>query len=189
MPVFNSIELLEQLKSDVVSIISQYEHIVALPEDILLQQPSADKWSIAQILEHLNGYNRFYLPVMEQAVKDSSFRSSSFKTGLIGNYFTKIMLPKETGVTNKMKAPKDYSYTPDLDIKRVLNEFSDGQTKLLSLLEDAKGIDLGKAKIPISISRFVKLRLGDGFRFLIAHQQRHFVQIENVQRETSVITR
>ena len=36
---------------------------------------------------------------------------------------------------------------------------------------------MGKIRISISISRFVKLKLGDTFRFLIAHEQRHFVQV------------
>ncbi len=34
-------------------------------------------------------------------------------------------------------------------------------------------------KIPLSITRLVKLKLGDTFRFLVAHEQRHFVQARN----------
>ena len=54
------------------------------------------------------------------------------------------------------------------------------QHYLVDLLESAKSKNIGSIRTPISISRFIKLKVGDTFRFLIAHEQRHFVQIENV---------
>jgi hypothetical protein len=61
-----------------------------------------------------------------------------------------------------------------------LNEFLQQQEELLLLLEKAKQVHLGKIHIPISIASFIKLKLGDLFRFFIAHHQRHFVQINNI---------
>jgi hypothetical protein len=49
----------------------------------------------------------------------------------------------------------------------------------LQLLNKARNTDLGKIRIPISIAPFIKLKLGDVFAFIIAHHQRHFVQINN----------
>jgi hypothetical protein len=43
----------------------------------------------------------------------------------------------------------------------------------------ALSTDMGKLRLPISISKLIKLKAGDTFRFLIAHQQRHFVQLQN----------
>jgi hypothetical protein len=50
---------------------------------------------------------------------------------------------------------------------------------LLDLLELAKSKNIGAIRTPISISRWIKLKLGDTFRFFVAHEQRHFVQINN----------
>ncbi|WP_315818041.1 DinB family protein [Paraflavitalea speifideaquila] len=33
----------------------------------MLQQPAAGKWSVAQAIEHLNSYGRYYLPLMQKA--------------------------------------------------------------------------------------------------------------------------
>jgi uncharacterized damage-inducible protein DinB len=40
--------------------------------------------------------------------------------------------------------------------------------------------------VPISIAKFIKIRLGDTFRFLIAHQQRHFAQVANTLKALGV---
>jgi hypothetical protein len=46
------------------------------------------------------------------------------------------------------------------------------------MLEQSKKINLNKARVPISIAKFIKLKLGDVFGFLIAHNQRHILQAE-----------
>jgi hypothetical protein len=61
----------------------------------------------------------------------------------------------------------------------VLDEFAEQQQMILELLETARTKNLRSIRIPISISKLIKLTLGDTFRFVIAHHQRHFVQIEN----------
>lgn len=188
MPVYNSAELLKKLHNDVEYIISQHKNLSEMPDRELLLQPTPNKWSIAQVLEHLNGYNRFYLPVMERGIElVGKSQAKSFRAGLLGDYFTKIMEVKPDGsLRKKMNSPKKYNYPPDLDIGTVMREFAEGQEKLLVLLSLAVDLDLNKVKIPISISRFIKLKLGDGLRFLIAHQLRHFIQIENVKKELSL---
>lgn len=184
MSTFNTIELLNDLKVDVNNTLKQLKSMSVLPKDQLLKQPQPDKWSVAQVLEHLNGYNRFYLKEIEKAVKNNSpsFKEM-FKSGVFGGYFTKMMQPKEGAVTNKMKAPKDYTYSNDLDVDEVLREFEEGQQRLLGLLDKVKELDLNKIKLPISISKMIKLKLGDVLRFLIAHQMRHFIQIDNTLKQ------
>ncbi|WP_353959979.1 hypothetical protein [Chryseobacterium tructae] len=64
--------------------------------------------------------------------------------------------------------------------KGVVNEFIQQQQQLLDLLEKAKHINLEKTKTAISISKLITLKLGDTFRFVIYHNQRHIVQAEKV---------
>jgi hypothetical protein len=86
---------------------------------------------------------------------------------------------KTTGaVTNKMSAMKGHIPTETLDAAKVLNEFLADQRKLLELLEQMKRIDMASVRIPITISRFITIKLGDAIRFLVAHEVRHFSQIE-----------
>lgn len=188
MPSFNIQELIGSLQQDVQETLQQLEQLQQVPREVLLQQPEPGKWSIVQVLEHLNGYNRFYLDVIEKGLKNNNYPvRHNYKAGWFGDYFTKMMQPRKDGtIGNKMSAPKDYNFGPDLDVERVLNEFRRGQQQLLALLDKASTADVGRIKVPISISKLIKLKMGDVFRFLIAHQQRHFLQINRVKQQVYV---
>lgn len=183
MPSFNIQELIASLQQDVRETLLQLETIQQIPADVLLQQPEPGKWSIAQVLEHLNSYNRFYLAAIEKALNNSTKPGPrTYKAGWFGDYFTRLMQPKPDGtLAKKMSAPAAYNFGPELDPAKVISEFRNGQQQLLRLLDKARTADLGRIKVPISISKLIKLKLGDVFRFLIAHQQRHFLQIDRVR--------
>lgn len=188
MPSFNIQELIGSLQQDVQETLQQLEQLQQVPREVLLQQPEPGKWSMAQVLEHLNGYNRFYLDVIEKGLTHNNYPvRQNYKAGWFGDYFTKMMQPRKDGtIGNKMSAPKAYNFGPDLDEERVLNEFRHGQQHMLALLDKARTADVGRIKVPISISKLIKLKLGDVFRFLIAHQQRHFLQINRVKQQVYV---
>jgi hypothetical protein len=185
MPSFNTHQLLQELQYHVEQMIAEVNNFKTYAPASLNKQPQPGKWSIAQVLEHLNSYNRYYLPELEKAINRGKAAhigfNPVFKAGVFGNYFTKMMQPGSDGkIANKMQSPKDHRPKEQLDTAKVLNEFILGQQKLVILLQEAEKTNIGKLKVPISISRFIKLKAGDTFRFLIAHQQRHFVQIHNV---------
>ena len=182
-------ELIESLKKD-VEILLECADFFRNEIDALLIPPVPDKWSIAQILEHLNSYGRIYLPQMDKAISASqSNRDAWFNSGLLGNYFTNMMKPKNVfEVTNKMKAFKTHSPENKLNAGKVLDEFVEQQHTLLQLLEMAKLKNLNSIRIPLSITTLVKLKLGDTFRFLIAHEQRHFIQARNSLKTIGVST-
>ena len=181
MKMMQSNQLLDRLETDTKQLILTIHYLLQEDPGALLQQPAAGKWSVAQVIEHLNSYGRYYLPLIEKALKDSKYPSNaSFKPGWLGDYFTKSMLPKEDGrIANKMQSPKDHRPSPHVDSLRVLNEFLAQEKLLLQLLQQARKTDLNKIRIPISIAKFIKIKLGDTFRFLVAHHQRHFVQVSN----------
>jgi len=176
--------LLEQLRSDTCTIILQAKHFQQNDPELLTQQPEPGKWSVAQVLEHLNAYGRYYLPEIEKALKQHRLNPErEFTPGWLGNYLTNAMKPTaDKRIKNKMKAMKDYTPDPDLDSKKVVDDFLTQQQSILNLIEQAGHNNISKIRIPISIARFITLKLGDTFRFLIAHNQRHILQSENVLR-------
>lgn len=146
-------------------------------------QPAEGAWSAMQCLGHLNAYGDYYLPAIEKAIKEAKQLaikiSPTFTPGWLGNYFTTLMMPNEKGVpSKKMKAPKNYTTSNEGDSDCVIAKFIEQQEKLLQLLEEAKEADLNVSRIPVSIARFIKLKLGDVFMFLIAHNIRHTRQAE-----------
>lgn len=136
---------------------------------------STESWSILECIEHLNRYGNFYIPEISGRLKHSKFKvSPTFKTGLLGNYFAKSMLPKEK--PNKMKTFKSMDPNNSALDRQTLDTFIQQQKSLIELLNDAKNTDLTKVKTAISISKLIKLRLGDTFRVVIYHNLRHIVQ-------------
>lgn len=139
----------------------------------------AKSWSVLECLEHLNLYGRFYLPEIAGRIKETtSKKEADFKSGWLGNYFAKSMLPKEK--LNKMKTFKSMNpINSNLD-RTVIDSFINQQTEMLELLNKARSVSLNKTKTGISISKWIKLKLGDTFRFVIYHNQRHMIQAEKV---------
>lgn len=192
MPVYSSNQLLDKLHEQTELFLNKAisEWQMTSPSR-LLKQPAEKKWSAAQCLEHLNSYGRYYLPQIEYAIQAAKQKgheaTDEFKAGLLGNYFYQMMLPKE-GKPKKMSAPKDHQPIANLDADKVVSEFIDQQERLLVLLEKARKINLEKAKVPISIAKFIKLKLGDVFMFLIAHNYRHVLQAERaLQKKADLI--
>jgi hypothetical protein len=190
MPKYKSEDLLNELIRDVQRIKEAAQFFHTSDQTKLAYSPDKNRWSVVQIMEHLNAYNRHYLPLIE---KDLSIvgqsRSPVFTPGYWGELFTKKMKPTNVyEIKNKMKTTKAYSFANSLNVDTVLKEFAAHQDKLVKLLEMAKNSDLNTIRIPITLTSLVKLKLGDMFRFLIAHEQRHMIQARNMLREVGVTT-
>jgi uncharacterized damage-inducible protein DinB len=190
MKKFKSEELIDQLEDDVRKIIAAAEHLKQADPVKLSYCAEEGSWSVAQVLEHLNMYNRYYLPVIERSmVHITKDTNSWFVAGFWGNYFTKMMMPKNVyDIKNKMKASKHYAPDKSVNVEAMFKEFFQHQNKLLQLLEVARRRNLNTIRIPISVSKLVRLKLGDTFRFLIAHEQRHMIQARNAIKAVGVST-
>jgi len=154
-------------------------------EDVLLAPSATGGWSIAQCLEHLNRYGNFYLPAIAKALNGNVGRADTitFTGTWLGGYFTRMMQP-ETGKL-KTKAMKAYTPPPALDVYVVVAEFIQQQETLLHLLARARTADLTATRVPLSIASFIRLRLGDVFGFIVAHDERHVQQaLRNFQKVT-----
>jgi hypothetical protein len=181
--------LLEQLQSDTRQLIVFASFLQHEQEATLLQQPAPGKWSVAQVLEHLNSYGNYYIPAIEKVLSGHlPPATASFTPGWLGSYFINMMKPGQQGIKNKMRSPKDHVPVENPDATKTVALFLQQQQQMLALLEKAKTTNIGKLRVPISLAKFIKLKLGDTFGFLIAHEQRHFVQIENVLKELNKVS-
>ncbi|RFS15377.1 DinB family protein [Emticicia sp. C21] len=180
MGKIDKIQLIESLENEVEKHLQITIHTFQnLNVEVLLQIPDNGGWSITQCFEHLNSYGRYYLPQIEIGLDTNIAKSSidTFKGSWTGSYFTKMMLPSNT---KKYKAFKDHIPASNLDSHAVLAEFIEQQETLLNNLKQARNADLDKIYIPISIARWIKLKLGDVFQFVIAHDERHIQQAQRV---------
>lgn len=164
---------------DVRKILLEANQLLGFPQEILQKQPSNGGWSMAQVLEHLNFYSGYYIKAIEEKLHHHQTQPQEiFRSGWFGNYFTNMMKPSpDNTVKNKMKAMKNATPPPQVDGKVALDQFIADQHVLLNLLQIAKSVNLNKLRVPTSLTKLIKLNLGDTFRFFIAHEQRHMIQI------------
>ena len=178
---------------------TQVEHLLTksigewqlVPHTQFAFKTSASSWSANECLQHVNSYGRYYLPAIQKAIdKAATGSTENFHSGWLGNYFTKMMMPKENGsLATKMKSPKDHVPTKIRESHQVIAEFIDQQETLLNLLGKARHHDLNKMKVGISIAPFIKLKLGDVFMFLIAHLIRHGQQTDRALNQSGIATK
>lgn len=145
-----------------------------LKEEDLLCPSATGGWSIAQCLDHLNSYGHYYLPQIEKGLAKNNPYRSTFKSSWLGAYFIRIMDPKTS--KSKYKAFNGHQPSPALDAHAVVAELIRQQEQLLLFLRQAQTTDLNAVRIPLSIMKGLRLKLGDVFQFIIAHNERHVVQ-------------
>ena len=174
--------LIQSLIEQSRQIINQVEKLKTYDLQQLSWKENPSSWSILECLEHLNLYGDFYLPQIENSIKDSKTKNEiEFNSGLLGSYFAKSMLPKEK--LNKMKTFKDKNPLNANLNKTVIENFINQQIKLVDLLSQSRKVSLNKVKIETSISNLIKLKLGDTFQFIINHNIRHLKQIEKIEAD------
>lgn len=184
MAKYNSEQLLDQLAADVRAIILNTEPLKRMAGDKLREKPSEVEWSVVEVIAHLNYYARYYIRAMEEQLDGHRTKAQAeFRPGWLGGYFTKVIGPSPDGnVRNKMTTPPDArpKAPASLDTQAELEAFIRHQHEILNLLKISRTANLGRIRVPITLSRFIRLKLGDTLRFLIAHEQRHFQQIDRV---------
>ena len=152
-----------------------------LSESQLNFKINPEKWSVLECVEHLNRYGEFYLPEIEKALLSDkkAHHSGIYKSGLLGNWFANLM-KVSNGKMTKMKTPGDKNPAGSKLTVLAIDRFLKQQEMLKSLLNQARQADLTNTKVPISLTRFVRLRLGDTLRFFVYHIERHIFQAEKV---------
>jgi uncharacterized damage-inducible protein DinB len=155
-----------------------------LSADQLNWQKSTDSWSVKQTLIHLNEYARFYHTEFVKRIEQTRFKEPipQFVSSPLGKSAWKSMkLGNANNVKRRFHSPKQYNPLVNNQLNEddsVMN-FLKNQLELGYILNSAKHVNLRKVKIPISISKIIRLRLGDALQFVIYHNERHIQQIKN----------
>jgi len=173
-------EVLADLEARTKANIAYVAELIEMPLEALTYKENPNSWNVLECLEHLNLYGDFYLPEISKRIQESPYQPDLyFRSGLLGNYFAQSVLPKEK--LNKIKTFKDKDPIGNKNLNvGTLHKFLDQQQQILELLHKSKNVSLTKTKTAISISPLLKLRLGDTFRVLVYHNQRHLEQASKV---------
>jgi hypothetical protein len=144
-----------------------------------------DSWSINEIIAHLNQYANYYHRVFGRKIARTRFRTprETFISSPLGRSAWRSMkLGNARNIKRKMKSPRAYnpSLHPEMVKSNTIEIFEKSQQELLSIFELARSVNIRKAKIPISISKIIRFRLGDAFLYVVYHNERHLQQAINI---------
>ncbi len=167
--------LLKELKTKTEFCISNASKLRKASVDKLRTKPNPNSWSALECLEHLNIYAGIYTETIGEAMQKNDLPPSGYlKPGFVGNLFANSMRVKPNGKMTKMGAPKESRPVNPGD--KTVDRFIDFQKQYLRLIEMAANKDLNKIKVPITISKWIKLKLGDALRVQVYHNERHVIQ-------------
>lgn len=157
----------------------------AFPAERLLHRPSPTQWNALEIIEHLCLSSGIYVRGLEKAMQAPALRTpvkKDFTPGRLGGYFTRAMQPRADGsITHRMRTfrafdpPRHHGASME-----SLDRFIDLCDRSLRLLDRARTVDLDRLRVTSSLGPIVRFKAGDALRFPIAHQERHFLQLERV---------
>ncbi len=182
MKKVSAIELLKEVETITEQVIQKTEQkILSVDKEILYKRPGENKWSAAECLEHLNFYADGYHPEFKKAIqkmiRKREIAVPEFKSTWLGNYFANSLKLTGEEVKIAMRAPAKSNPVKSLAIREnVVEEFLIYQKEMLEFIEQCKNINIGKVKLPTTLSKYIKVKLGDGLRIIVYHNQRHVVQ-------------
>lgn len=173
--IHNSKKILSSLVIMTTSHLNYAKQLLALTDDKLQFKSNPKSWSVLECLEHINRYTSFYNEEISKKMKASSLTfTETFKSTYLGEKFSNDMLPKENMKTMKTFKSKNPNASK-LDKNEVLLTFIKLQEELLCHLETGFSKNLDKVKTYTTLP-ILKFKLGDTFRFVIHHNERHIVQ-------------
>lgn len=179
-------QLLEEIKGITSTNIEVVrKRIIFLNDEQKSWKPNKNAWSINEIFAHLNEFVIFYHPTFQNAISTTKHTDpvEIYTPSPLGKSAWKSMkLGNLKNIKRKFKSAR--SYNPSIDKSLIKGEdvanFEASQKELIEIIDSAYSVNLRKVKVPVSISKIIRFRLGDALLFVTYHNERHMQQALNV---------
>jgi hypothetical protein len=177
--------MIDELAASLRAQVGKARKVKDLPEEWLHYHPEGSTWNVLEVFAHMVLSGSIYERGLRQVFNkkaDALPNAPNFRPGLLGQWFTSGMRPKADGrIAWKTKTLKIFDPAKQQGASlQSIDAFIDLCTSMLDLLERARHTDLGRMKVVSSLGPIIRFKAGDAFRFTVAHQERHFLQIERI---------
>jgi len=146
-------------------------------------RPAPGRWSMAQCLAHIVVGDEVYFPTLEVCIAEARKKgltgNGPFHHGWVGNWFVRSM---DAPPKRRFKNPARITPPPEQPLAKGIADFNAIHDRLLQLVNQANGVDLGRAKFRSPLLKLIKLSLGQGIAVLLAHARRHLWQADEVRK-------
>lgn len=182
MEALDTRTLISDLQSTLRKQLQRCEEFRQLPLELLLRRPAPNRWSVLEVIEHMNLSSGHYHDRLQRIYADENNRlrfRTTFAPGNWGQRMVNTMQPKADG-TIPWKMPTIGKFEPRFDgvpDLQPLDRFVAILNGFIGMLERARTRGLEGEKVVSTLGPILRFEAGDAFRFSIAHQERHLLQI------------
>ena len=147
-------------------------------------KPDEESWSVREIVEHLRLTNEAYLSEVSMAVRRSDMtepEGQEYVTPKLAQRFINAVGPNGNDKTPVPKVLVPHSeHTPENTLELFLKHY----TAVQEFMIEATMTDLVRTKLKSPIMPILKFQLGDAFKIILMHNERHLKQIERLMSLT-----
>ena len=179
----DTLKLIDDLQATLRRQMDRVRELQDMPLDKLRERPAPERWSALEVVEHMNlstgKYHQGLMKVYADPRSGLRFRST-FKPGRWGNLGADGMVPRRDGsIRWRMRTMGMFEPRPGRVADRSpIARFLMIQQDLLDLLEKARTRGIEGARVTSTLGPILRFKAGDAFRFPIAHQERHLLQLQ-----------
>jgi DinB superfamily len=156
--------------------------VAGLDDEQVNWRPAAERWSVAQCLDHLSVTNAQYLSALEDTLawaRERGFeRGGPLDAGSFGGLYLRALEPPPR---LRVAAPRSIRPAPRRSRDEALAGFVDSLRRLAELLRGNADVDLN-VRFRFPFVPLLRFRAGAGFRMVAAHARRHLWQARQVRR-------
>lgn len=159
--------------------------VASLDDEQLLKKPGPKKWSAVEVIEHLNKVYDIYLIKFHQIItnaSDLSVETTIKKEWTVFGWLS-IYAMKPKNKKRRFKVKTFDFFRPAVapsQIHSVIETFLQNKETFNELVRQSKTKDLKGLKVSTSLGGKIKFYVPECFEFILAHEERHMVQIEEV---------
>lgn len=181
----NTTKYLDEIELGFGEAMDKVKTMLSQTEEVQLHVPEAPgKWNMLQCLEHMSLATRVYTENVREALAGNQLPAAreEYKGHWKGRMFARMNAPKPGGeIPMKLKTFKTMDPPPKLDSNAVIDEFYREHEMMIALINESRAVNIDRIKVATALGSWVKLRMGEAFRFLLAHTQRHVVQLQRIK--------
>lgn len=162
--------------------------VAEFSDDQLNWKASAKKWSTLEVVSHLNRVYEKYLDNFKHAIDSAPDLQPNevqdYQSTILGKISIYTMKPKGKKRRFKMKTFDFFNPVSEPDKKHItIDLFLKNKEVFNELIRQARGKNLKNIKMPTALGEKMKFYVPECFRFILAHEQRHIVQIATILEE------
>lgn len=158
------------------------ETFSVLNEEQFNWKPTAERWSVAECISHIQTANETYFPMLEE-ISNGTYASSFWErisplSGFFGRMLLKSVSPE---TTRKVKTASIFKPAASRYSKSLIDDFRGSNDQLISYMRKIKDEDLSTI-IASPVNVLITYSLDHSLKIMTYHEVRHLNQAENVMK-------